>query len=141
MAKPKRGANPFYVLLILVGLAFVVTASSYWMRAYSDLRPRDETAVATGGTHPLWTFLDAYGEKLLIGELIALAVLTFGAIATDDYWARRTRAERNTAAASVPPGPRRREPPQPLPHQPEKNQPEPNQPVPKQAEPQQPESQ
>ncbi len=92
MAKPKRGANPFYFLLVLVGVALVITASSFWMRAYQEVRPvRGDKAAETAESHPLWDFIDEHGNQLLIVELVVLAVLTVGAIATDEFWASRPR--------------------------------------------------
>jgi hypothetical protein len=36
-------------------------------------------------------WMSRHGEAALTIELVALAVFTFGAIGTDDYWQRRDR--------------------------------------------------
>lgn len=85
----KKPINPFYVLLVIVGTAFVVTASAYGVMATRAIRP---PRVAPGAEPPkssLITFMEAHGEKLLIGELLALAVCTVAAISTDNYWTNR----------------------------------------------------
>jgi len=38
-------------------------------------------------------FFDAYGMWLMAVELTLLTILTFAAIATDDYWTRRGQAD------------------------------------------------
>jgi hypothetical protein len=43
----------------------------------------------------LVAFLDAHGVSLLMGELAVLAVVTFAAMGTDEYWTRRTAAKSN----------------------------------------------
>lgn len=83
----KKPSNPFYVLLIVVGCAFAVTACAYFVMT---TMARDATtwqeADASG---PLMTLMDQYGFLLMVVELVVLAILTFAAIATDEYWARK----------------------------------------------------
>ena len=76
-SKPK---NPFYILLMIVGTAFALTASAYGVMTVRMTR----AAVATPGDE----FFDTYGLWLMGGELPLLTVLTFAAISTDDYWTR-----------------------------------------------------
>jgi hypothetical protein len=81
--------NPFYVLLMIVGTAFALTACGFTVMAVRMSRqlppgPGDE-------------FFDAYGMWLMLAQLALLAVLTFAAIGTDDYWTRR--AARHERAA------------------------------------------
>lgn len=38
------------------------------------------------------TFLERNGTNLLLGELALLAVFSFAAMGTDDYWTRRAAA-------------------------------------------------
>ena len=52
---------------------------------YSAVVPAEVNVQSTS----LTKFMDENGEKLLVGELIVLAVCTVGAISTDGYWARR----------------------------------------------------
>ena len=77
-------ANPFYVLLMIVGVAFVLTACAYGWSARLKLDPetfdRNEAFIA---------LVDRYGMSSMIVELALLTVLTFLAIGTDDFWERR----------------------------------------------------
>jgi hypothetical protein len=83
----KKPRNPFYVLLVPVGVAFVVTAFAYGVMAFqsvSTLRGADPARNA----HPLWTWLRRHGDETLLGELAVLGVLTAAAIGTDRWWSR-----------------------------------------------------
>jgi hypothetical protein len=80
-------ANPFYALLVVAGIAFVVTACAYGVMAFRAVSPHAPAAGADH--HPLLKFLDSHGAQLLIAEIAILAVATFAAIGTDDYWTRR----------------------------------------------------
>lgn len=74
--------NPFYLLLVVVGVLFFVTAFAYGLM----------TLAATRGKMPeesgLFAFLDRHGAVLLSGELGVLALATAGAMRLD---ARRQR--------------------------------------------------
>jgi hypothetical protein len=83
-AKEKRSAkNPFYVLLILAGVLFVVTAFAYFTMAIR------ESSGSSAAQHGLTAFVSRHGLNLLIAELVVLGIATFGAIGTDEYWSRR----------------------------------------------------
>jgi len=85
MKRSKKSANPFYALLVLVGVAFVVSAAAFCVMTVR--------ATAAGGVptteHPLLAWMDQHGVTLLIVELALLMISTFGAIGTDSYWQRR----------------------------------------------------
>jgi predicted MFS family arabinose efflux permease len=86
----KKSANPFYALLIVFGLAFVVTAAAYGVMATREAR-----AVATGKPateHALMRWMHEHGNTALLTELALLGVCTFGAIGTDEFWQRRAAA-------------------------------------------------
>ena len=84
MSKPKP-KNPFYILLMVVGTAFALTAT-----AYGVMTVRMGQAVkSTDGD----MFFDTYGMWLMGIELTLLTILTFAAIATDDYWTRSAQQE------------------------------------------------
>lgn len=87
----KRGyKNPFYSLLVVVGMAFAVTACAYFVMAlHGDRAARAGEVQAAEG---LLGYLQRHGNWVLGIELALLAVLTCGAIATDDYWTRREQA-------------------------------------------------
>jgi hypothetical protein len=88
MRQYRKSANPFYALLVAVGIAFVVTAAAYCVMAYRE-REAVVTADATEGEHPLMVWMSQHGSTALLGELGVLAACTFGAIGTDDFWQRR----------------------------------------------------
>ncbi|MCA9259832.1 MAG: hypothetical protein KDA61_11560 [Planctomycetales bacterium] len=79
--KPKR-FNPFYWLLIPAGIVFVVTAFAYGYMAFQEVNAvrGDATRHAS---HPLFSWLRVHGNRTLLIELAALAVLTFGYMACD----------------------------------------------------------
>jgi hypothetical protein len=95
MRRSQKSANPFYVLLIIAGLSFAMTATAYVVMAYREAHAREET-VEKGGTaivasdeHPLMVWMRHHGDAALLTELGLLAICTFAAIGTDSYWQRR----------------------------------------------------
>ena len=86
----KSPSNPFYILLVIVGIVFAVTAC-----AYGVMTIKLSTAAGASASSGEWLvdFLNRYGMWLLLGELAVLAVLTFAAIGTDDYWTRRHKKD------------------------------------------------
>lgn len=94
----KKAFNPFYPLLVVAGTAFCLTASAYGLMAMRDLRPNHTGPQAAAAAneparpHPLMKYLASDGEKLLLIELGLLAVFSFAAMGTDDYWTRRAAA-------------------------------------------------
>jgi hypothetical protein len=77
--------NPFYLLLMLVGTVFVVTAFAYGLMAFQAVNGSEADVARTAG-HPLMMWLRAHGSTALLAELGMLAVLTFAAIGTDSWW-------------------------------------------------------
>ncbi len=96
MLRSKKSSNPFYLLLVIAGLSFVITATAYVVMAFRDARPAEERAAATTSAanveHPLMVWMRHHGDAALLTELGFLAVFTFAAIGTDSYWQRRARA-------------------------------------------------
>ena len=88
--------NPFYVVLVVVGIAFTITASAYGVMAFTDIRGGE--IVAGGEDRPppsAWgeatlAFMREHGDLTMLIELALLAAATFLAIGTDDYWSRDT---------------------------------------------------
>jgi hypothetical protein len=80
--------NPFYILLAIVGVAFVFTAVAYGIMAFqmTDLPAAGDP---DHRAHPLMLWMQSHGNTALLGELGVLAVLTCAAIGTDSYWQRR----------------------------------------------------
>jgi hypothetical protein len=91
MRRNQKFANPFYGLLLVAGITFVLTATAYGVMAFRDARPAgmDLEPAAAATEHPLMAWMSRHGEAALICQLTFLAVCTFGAIGTDDYWQRR----------------------------------------------------
>jgi hypothetical protein len=92
--RSNKFANPFYGLLLVAGVLFVVTAA-----AYGVMYVREIHGPPTVEAHPLMVWLEQHGDAALLVELAVLAVGTFGAIGTDDYWQRRTRGREKEKAA------------------------------------------
>lgn len=87
----KKWKNPFYTLLIPVGMVFVVSVFAYGFMAFLELNATNAEARAQMG-HPLFTWLDENGLPMLLWELGVMGVLTVGAIATDSWWTRDSDA-------------------------------------------------
>ena len=85
--KSKKQKNPFYTLLIWVGIVFAITATSYGVMTVTHLKASEEITESSDPTetfHPLFRFLDENGFDLMLAELGLLGVLTFAAIAYDE---------------------------------------------------------
>ena len=95
MAKDKL-FNPFYVLLVPVGAAFVVTAFAYGFMAFQAVNPAPvdpSSPYAAGSLHPLLDWLRTRGDETMLVELAVLAALTVLAIAYDSWFDRSRRTE------------------------------------------------
>jgi hypothetical protein len=92
-----KSANPFYGLLVVTGLLFAITAVCYGVMAFREAKQIAvvaDGAVAVDNDHPLLRWMRRHGEVALLGELGFLAIFTFAAIGTDDYWQRRANQQR-----------------------------------------------
>ena len=101
MARQREAFNPFYVVLIVAGIAFAVTACAYGVMTFVSLRAAEAGQNPAALPSPLLAFMNEHGEALLGGELLLLAVATVGAISTDRYWQRRA-AERQQEKSGQP---------------------------------------
>ena len=86
MAK-KDFKNPFYVILLVAGALFAVTASAYGVMAFRTFHM--EGGAADAEPSGLMRFLDQHGGTVMAWQLAVLAVATVGAIGTDQYWQKR----------------------------------------------------
>ena len=83
--------NPFYVLLVITGLAFAITACGFGVMTFTDvhgpelLDAAQQESAGRMAKHPLFVFLDEHGTKTMLIELAVLAVATVGCIATDSW--------------------------------------------------------
>ncbi len=91
MQRSEKFANPFYGLLLIAGIAFVMTAVAYGVMAFRDRDTAVTVSSPTAEQHPLMLWMSQHGDATLLTELGFLAVFTVGAIATDDFWQRRKR--------------------------------------------------
>lgn len=98
MIKLRGGGNPFYALLVIAGVAFVLTACAYGVMAFRQARPDSQPLAETDTS--LLGILDRHGALILGGQIVLLAVLTAGAMGTDDYWEKRAarKAEQQETA-------------------------------------------
>ena len=98
MNRSNKYANPFYALLLVAGIAFALTATTYGVMAFRDREAYSAIARGTTTTasleHPLMTWMSRHGESALMAELAMLAVFTIAAIGTDDYWQRRNTIQK-----------------------------------------------
>ena len=93
MPKPKP-KNPFYILLMVVGTAFALTATGFGAMTVR----MGQSVQATDGDK----FFATYGMWIMGAELTLLTLLTFAAIATDDYWMRGAADEETSDAENSP---------------------------------------
>jgi hypothetical protein len=96
MPRSLKFKNPFYALLVIVGVVFALTATAYCVMAFREARPPAVIADAGIPTapHPLVAWMHQNGEVALMIELGFLAVFVVGAIATDNYWQKRAANQR-----------------------------------------------
>jgi len=103
MSKTKP-INPFYVVLVVVGIAFCLTAACYMLLLLRVQQPDLRTPIGSDSGRGLLAIVERYGNWIFLGELAVLAVATVGAITTDRYWMRRAirrrAAESGTAVPS-----------------------------------------
>jgi hypothetical protein len=86
VAKPKEPFNPFYALVIVLGVAFAVTTFAYGTMAY---RATDAAAAASDRQPGLMNLVDRYGVPTMGVELGMLGAATFGAMWLDRLRSRR----------------------------------------------------
>ena len=87
MGKTKEPVNPFYALVLLVGVAFAITTFAYATMAYRATAPAAAEIDQRSG---LMSMVDRYGVRTMGVELGLLGVATFGAM-----WLDRLRARNN----------------------------------------------
>jgi hypothetical protein len=89
LRRSQKFANPFYGLLLAAGIVFAMTAVCYGVMAFREARPAAGADVAPQTEHPLMVWMRRHGNVALLAELGLLAVFTFAAIGTDEFWQRR----------------------------------------------------
>ena len=91
VAKSKEPFNPFYALVIALGVAFAVTTFAYGTMAYRAVAHTEEGP-------GLMNILDQHGVSIMAAELGLLGVATFGAMWLDGVRTRKTEREKARAA-------------------------------------------
>jgi hypothetical protein len=82
-------------MLVLIGVVFVLTAFVYGIMVTRDTAAFDMSARASVSREDvLIEWMRQYGNLAVGVELSLLAICTFGAIGTDEYWQRRAAAQR-----------------------------------------------
>jgi hypothetical protein len=90
VAKAKEPFNPFYALVVLLGVAFAVTTLAYGTMAYRATAP----AAAEKDQGPgMMTLVDRYGVPTMGVELGLLGAATFGAMWLDRLRVRKSEAD------------------------------------------------
>lgn len=100
MASQSKPTNPFYVVLLIAGVFFVVTACSYLVMT---IKGRDASLGAREdpSSKRFVEIVERYGFAALMVELGVLAGATFAAIATDEYATRRQEREAQRPESDV----------------------------------------
>lgn len=93
----KKRTNPFYILLVVAGVAFAITALAFGVMAVRGLQ--NSRAVGYGPVEPKPSLIaksssfddivDRYGTQAMIWELVLLTIGTVGAIGYDQHLDRR----------------------------------------------------
>jgi hypothetical protein len=110
VAKQKQPFNPFYALLVIVGVAFTITSCAYALLMVRATRPDASGAagsVSLGGEEGgLMKLLDERGMEILGVEVFLLALATVGAIGLDQWRVGReqeiTEADANSGTVQSP---------------------------------------
>jgi len=92
-----RLTNPFYAVLLVVGVVFAITACAYCVMTVRGLDPHSVDEEGLMG------LMRQHGLTIMVGELAALGVLTFAAIGTDEFWTggrRRAVGDREPGSES-----------------------------------------
>jgi hypothetical protein len=100
MSKHRITGNPFYLLAIFFGLAFTITACGFGVLMVKSIHAGALPSAGQPG-FALMDLLDRHGMAILIGELVALAVVTVGAIRLDHVRDRREFSAKQAAADKI----------------------------------------
>jgi hypothetical protein len=97
----KKPFNPFYLLAMLFGIAFTITACAFGVMMLKSIRPEGLPEAGAPG-HGLMDLLGRHGTAIMTAELAGLAVFTLPAIYLDHLRGRREVARQKTTAESEP---------------------------------------
>ncbi len=94
MPTNKVPANPFYFVLVVLGVVFLITACAYCVMAFRAVKLGD--AAVRSSDNGLMTMLHDHGLAIFIVELALLGVATVGAIVLDQRRQNRDSANRDS---------------------------------------------
>jgi hypothetical protein len=94
--------NPFYLLAMLFGISFTITACAYGLMMLRAIRAEGLPQEGQSG-FGLMDLLSQHGTAILATELAGLAVFTLAAIYLDHRRGRREIARREAAATGTKP--------------------------------------
>jgi hypothetical protein len=80
----KSATNPFYTLVVLTGLAFVLTAV-FHVATLVRSQPPARVAANPSTAHPFAAFFERRGEWLLLWEAVTLAAVSLLAMGLDRW--------------------------------------------------------
>ena len=105
-AEKEKSSNPFYLAVVVFGVAFAVTASAYGVMMLVAIRQGNAPiAVATPSPsvrHPMMSFMEQHGVPIMLWELGLLALATILAITTDIKRQRRALADETAGDSAAP---------------------------------------
>lgn len=96
MAAPEEPRNPFYFLLLAVGLVFVATVLAYVVVPWMEQKAMDAGTMPPPS--PIRDALRTDGWKWVLGEVGLIVILGIASMALDRY--RRWQKERQSSSPS-----------------------------------------
>jgi hypothetical protein len=97
-SRKRERINPFYVVLLGVGTLFVITCFGFFVMTLNQIDPAQ---IAASRQSSFIVLMEEHGLNLLIVELVVLAICTFAAIGTDEYWSKSAAKQEGTEADSA----------------------------------------
>jgi len=98
MTPQKEPRNPLYLLLLVIGLVFILTALAYAVVPVLEEKARDQGVVPPPS--PWRDSLRSHGWKWLLYEVAALVVVGLACMGLDRYRRWRSEMEDTNAAKS-----------------------------------------
>jgi hypothetical protein len=100
MTACRKTTNPFYVLVVLVGILFCLTACAYGVMTVkylhaSDMSDMSDMSDDSESDKQFLAFLDHHGLAIMLAQILVMAVAAVAAMVTDRYW-EQGRAEQSS---------------------------------------------
>ncbi len=97
----KEPSNPFYLLAMLLGVAFTLTACAFGLLLLRSQRPEGLPAQGQSG-YELMELLNHHGVTIMLVELVGLGIFTVAAIWLDHVRGEKIRAAREAQNKTPP---------------------------------------